>query len=112
MLTAPLKHAKLVYNLRFFVYTAIVEMPVRLQNRTCSDYRKGAVMRKPASCVLSIALSLVMTVGFIPSPELAEIASAPEPAAQSAGKPNESPAETTSGKPGQTIKSAPPPAPM
>ncbi len=73
-------------------------MPVRLQNRTCSDYRKGAVMRKPASCVLSIALSLVMTVGFIPSPELAEIASAPEPAAQSAGKPNESPAETTSGQ--------------
>ena len=55
-------------------------------------------MRKPASCVLSIALSLVMTVGFIPSPELAEIASAPEPAAQSAGKPNESPAETTSGQ--------------
>ncbi len=98
MLTAPLKHAKLVYNLRFFVYTAIVEMPVRLQNRTCSDYRKGAVMRKPASCVLSIALSLVMTVGFIPSPALAEIASAPEPAAQSAGKPNESPAETTSGQ--------------
>ena len=40
MLTAPLKHAKLVYNLRFFVYTAIVEMPVRLQNRTCSDYRR------------------------------------------------------------------------
>lgn len=73
-------------------------MPVRLQNRTCSDYRKGAVMRKPASCVLSIALSLVMTVGFIPSPALAEIASAPEPAAQSAGKPNESPAETTSGQ--------------
>ena len=98
MLTAPLKHAKLVYNLRFFVYAAIVEMPVRLQNRTCSDYRKGAVMRKPASCVLSIALSLVMTVGFIPSPALAEIASAPEPAAQSAGKPNESPAETTSGQ--------------
>ena len=98
MLTAPLKHAKLVYNLRFFVYTAIVEMPVRLQNRTCSDYRKGAVMRKPASCVLSIALSLVMTVGFIPSPALAEIANAPEPAAQSAGKPNESPAETTSGQ--------------
>lgn len=98
MLTAPLKHAKLVYNLRFFVYTAIVEMPVRLQNRTCSDYRKGAVMRKPASCVLSIALSLVMTVGFIPSPALAEIASTPEPAAQSAGKPNESPAETTSGQ--------------
>lgn len=98
MLTAPLKHAKLVYNLRFFVYTAIVEMPVRLQNRTCSDYRKGAVMHKPASCVLSIALSLVMTVGFIPSPALAEIASAPEPAAQSAGKPNESPAETTSGQ--------------
>ena len=98
MLTAPLKHAKLVYNLRFFVYTAIVEIAVRLQNRTCSDYRKGAVMRKPASCVLSIALSLVMTVGFIPSPELAEIASAPEPAAQSAGKPNESPAETTSGQ--------------
>lgn len=98
MLTAPLKHAKLVYNLRFFVYTAIVEMPVRLQNRTCSDYRKGAVMRKSASCVLSIALSLVMTVGFIPSPALAEIASAPEPAAQSAGKPNESPAETTSGQ--------------
>ena len=55
-------------------------------------------MRKPASCVLSIALSLVMTVGFIPSPALAEIASAPEPAAQSAGKPNESPAETTSGQ--------------
>lgn len=98
MLTAPLKHAKLVYNLRFFVYTAIVKMPVRLQNRTCSDYRKGAVMRKPASCVLSIALSLVMTVGFIPSPALAEIASAPEPAAQSASKPNESPAETTSGQ--------------
>lgn len=73
-------------------------MPVRLQNRTCSDYRKGAVMRKPASCVLSIALSLVMTVGFIPSPALAEIASAPEPAAQSAGKLNESPAETTSGQ--------------
>ena len=73
-------------------------MPVRLQNRTCSDYRKGAVMRKPASCVLSIALSLVMTVGFIPSPALAEIASAPEPAAQSTGKPNESPAETTSGQ--------------
>ena len=73
-------------------------MPVRLQNRTCSDYRKGAVMRKPASCVLSIALSLVMTVGFIPSPALSEIASAPEPAAQSAGKPNESPAETTSGQ--------------
>ena len=55
-------------------------------------------MRKPASCVLSIALSLVMTVGFIPSPALSEIASAPEPAAQSAGKPNESPAETTSGQ--------------
>ena len=55
-------------------------------------------MRKPASCVLSIALSLVMTVGFIPSPALAEIASAPEPAAQSVGKPNESPAETTSGQ--------------
>lgn len=55
-------------------------------------------MRKPASCVLSIALSLVMAVGFIPSPALAEIDSAPEPAAQSAGGPNESPAETTSGQ--------------
>ena len=95
-LTTPSKHAKLVYNLRFFVYTAIVEIAVRSQNRTCSDYRKGAVMRKPASCVLSIALSVVMSVGLIPSPAFAGIDSTSEPATQSASKPNESPTEATS----------------
>ena len=53
-------------------------------------------MRKPASCVLSIALSVVMSVGLIPSPAFAEIDSTPKPATQSANKPNENPAETTS----------------
>ena len=53
-------------------------------------------MRKPASCVLSIALSVVMSVGLIPSPAFAEIDSTSEPATQSANKPNENPAETTS----------------
>ena len=53
-------------------------------------------MRKPASCVLSIALSIVMSVGLIPSPAFAEIDSTSEPATQSANKPNENPAETTS----------------
>ena len=53
-------------------------------------------MRKPASCVLSIALSIVMSVGLIPSPAFAEIDSTPKPATQSANKPNENPAETTS----------------
>lgn len=53
-------------------------------------------MRKPASCVLSIALSVVMSVGLIPSPAFAEIDSTPEPATQSANKPNENQAETTS----------------
>lgn len=53
-------------------------------------------MRKPASCVLSIALSIVMSVGLIPSPAFAEIDSTPEPATQSANKPNENQAETTS----------------
>ena len=53
-------------------------------------------MRKPASCVLSIALSVVMSVGLIPSPAFAEIDSTPKPATQSTNKPNENPAETTS----------------
>ena len=53
-------------------------------------------MRKPASCVLSIALSIVMSVGLIPSPAFAEIDSTSEPATQSANKPNENPVETTS----------------
>lgn len=53
-------------------------------------------MRKPASCVLSIALSIVMSVGLIPSPAFAEIDSTSEPATQSVNKPNESPDETTS----------------
>lgn len=53
-------------------------------------------MRKPASCVLSIALSFVMSVGLIPSPAFAEIDNASEPATQSANKPNENQAETTS----------------
>lgn len=53
-------------------------------------------MRKPASCVLSIALSIVMSVGLIPSSAFAEIDSTSEPATQSANKPNENPAETTS----------------
>lgn len=53
-------------------------------------------MRKPASCVLSIALSVVMSVGLIPSPAFAEIDSTPKPATQSVNKPNENPAETTS----------------
>ena len=55
-------------------------------------------MRKPASCVLSIALSIVMSVGLIPSPAFAEIDSTSEPATQSANKPNENPVETTSGQ--------------
>ena len=53
-------------------------------------------MRKPASCVLSIALSFVMSVGLIPSPAFAKIDSASEPATQSTNKPNENPADTTS----------------
>ena len=53
-------------------------------------------MRKPASCVLSIALSVVMSVGLIPSPAFAGIDSTSEPATQSASKPNESPTEATS----------------
>ena len=53
-------------------------------------------MRKPASCVLSIALSIVMSVGLIPSPAFAEIDSTSEPATQSANKPNDNQAETTS----------------
>ena len=53
-------------------------------------------MRKPASCVLSIALSFVMSVCLIPSPAFAEIDSTSEPATQSANKPNENPVETTS----------------
>ena len=53
-------------------------------------------MRKPASCVLSIALSVVMSVGLIPSPAFAEIDSTSGPATQSANKPNENPVETTS----------------
>ena len=53
-------------------------------------------MRKPASCVLSIALSVVMSVGLIPSPAFAEIDSTSEPATQSVNKPNENPDETTS----------------
>lgn len=53
-------------------------------------------MRKPASCVLSIALSIVMSVGLIPSPAFAGIDSTSEPATQSASKPNESPTEATS----------------
>ena len=53
-------------------------------------------MRKPVSCVLSIALSIVMSVGLIPSPAFAEIDSTSEPATQSANKPNENPVETTS----------------
>ena len=53
-------------------------------------------MRKPASCVLSIALSIVMSVGLIPSSAFAEIDSTSEPATQSANKPNENQAETTS----------------
>lgn len=52
-------------------------------------------MCKPASCVLSIALSFVMSVGLIPSPAFAEIDSASEPATQSTNKPNENPADTT-----------------
>lgn len=58
--------------------------------------QKRGVMRKPASCVLSIALSVVMPVGLIPSPAFAKIDSMPEPATQSANKPNKSPVETTS----------------
>lgn len=85
----PPKQLKLVYNLRFFVYTAITEIAVRLQNRICSNYRKGAVMRKPASCVLSIALSLVLSVGLIPSPAFAAIDNASEPTAQSNDRPND-----------------------
>lgn len=53
-------------------------------------------MRKPASCVLSIALSIVMSAGLIPSPAFAEIDSTSEPATQSANKPNDNQAETTS----------------
>ena len=85
----PSKQLKLVYNLRFFVYTAIIEIAVRLQNRICSDYRKGAVMRKPASCVLSIALSLVLSVGLIPSPAFAAIGNASEPTVQSNERSND-----------------------
>ena len=85
----PPKQLKLVYNLRFFVYTAIIEIAVRLQNRICSDYRKGAVMRKPASCVLSIALSLVLSVGLIPSPAFAAIGNASEPTVQSNERSND-----------------------
>ena len=83
-----LKHLKLGYNLRFFVYTASIEIAVRLQNRTCSYYRKGAVMRKLASCVISIALSLVMSVGLIPSPAFATITDATESTAQPSNSPD------------------------
>ena len=55
-------------------------------------------MRKPAFCVLSVALSIVMSVGLIPSPAFAELDSTPEPATQSANKPNENPTEATSGQ--------------
>ena len=55
-------------------------------------------MRKPASCVLSIALSIVMSVGLITSPAFAELDSTSEPATQSASKSNESPTEATSGQ--------------
>ena len=55
-------------------------------------------MRKLASCILSIALSLVMSVSLIPSPAFAGIDGASEPATQSASKPNEIPTETTSGQ--------------
>lgn len=112
MLTAPLKHAKLVYNLRFFVYTAIVEMPVRLQNRTCSDYRKGAVMRKPASCVLSIALSLVMTLVLSRHPRLPKSPVRQNPPRKAPANLTRAQPKPRRAKPGQTIKSAPPPAPM
>ena len=95
-LTTPSKHAELGYNLRFFVYTAIIEIAVRLQNRTCSDYRKGAVMHKPASCVLSIALSLVLSVGLIPSPAFAAIGNASEPTAQSNDQSNNNATSTPS----------------
>ena len=55
-------------------------------------------MRKPASCVISIALSIVMSVGLIQSPAFAELGSTSEPATQSANKSNESLTEATSGQ--------------
>ncbi len=45
-------------------------------------------MRKPASCVISIALSLVMSVGLIPSPAFATISDAAESTAQPSDSPD------------------------
>ena len=45
-------------------------------------------MRKPASCVISLALSLVMSVGLIPSPAFATISDAAESTAQPSDSPD------------------------
>ena len=45
-------------------------------------------MRKPASCVISFALSLVMSVGLIPSPAFAAISDATESTAQPSDSPD------------------------